>query len=203
MKQKTIVFFGRSGSGKGTQAQLLTDYIRNNDPEKREVLYIETGERFREFVSSSETLTAKLTGEVMDMGGLMPEFIPIWIWTDYLVQNYTGTEHLVLDGLSRRADEAPIFDSALRFYRRENSQVIFLNTSREWSIERLLARGRADDTEEDIHRRLDWFEENTMPALNYFKSHVGYDFIEIDGEQSIEKVHADIISKVFRSTDEE
>lgn len=198
MKQKTIIFFGRSGSGKGTQAHLLEDYIKKNDPENRDVLYIETGKRFREFIKEkTSNYTAKMTSDIMNAGGLMPEFMPIWIWTSYLVENYTGEEHMILDGLSRRADEAPILDSALRFYRREQPQVIFLSSSREWSKDRLLGRARRDDTEDDIQRRLDWFEENTMPALNYFKGHVGYEFIEIEGEQSIEKVHADILSKIF------
>jgi len=197
MKHKTIILFGCSGSGKGTQADLLADYIKKNDSEGREVLYIETGERFRSFIKEKGNHTAQMTADVINKGGLMPEFMPIWVWTSYLIDNYTGSEHMILDGLSRRVDEAPILDSALRFYRRDDPQVIFLNTSRDWSTERLLSRQRKDDTEEDIRRRLDWFEENTMPALNYFKSHVGYEFIEIEGEQSIEKVHADIISRIF------
>ena len=197
MKQKTIIFFGRSGSGKGTQARLLEEYMKKNDPEHRGGLYIETGERFRDFIKDKDNYTAKATADVMEAGGLMPEFMPIWVWTSYLIDNYTGDEHMILDGLSRRSDEAPILDSALRFYKREQPQIIFINTSREWSKERLLDRKRKDDNEDDIERRLDWFEENTVLALNYFKRHVGYEFIEIEGEQSIEKVHADIIRSIF------
>jgi len=202
MQQKTIIFFGRSGAGKGTQADLLRDYMQNNDPEKRNTLYIETGERFRDFIKDEGNFTSKMTKSVIESGGLMPEFMPIWVWTSYFIDNYTGTEHLILDGLSRRYDEAPVLDSALRFYRRERPQVVFINTSRQWSVDRLMSRGRKDDNEDDIQRRLDWFEENTTPALNYFKSHIGYEFIEIDGEQTIEKVHADILSKVFGGRDE-
>ena len=201
MKQQTIIFFGRSGAGKGTQARLLEKYIQENDEDKKSVLYIETGERFREFIKNKDSYTSKLTAEVMDTGGLMPEFMPIWIWTSYLINNYTGNEHMILDGLSRRYDEAPILDSAFRFYRRENRKVVFINTSRAWSVKRLMKRGRKDDTEIEIQKRLDWFDENTMPAINYFKGHVNYEFFEIDGEQSVEKVYADLLSKLFPSND--
>lgn len=197
MKSKTIIFFGRSGAGKGTQAKLLEEYIQNNDLEKKRVLYIETGERFRDFIKNQDNYTSNLTANVVNTGGLMPEFMPIWVWTSYLIDNYTGSEHMILDGLSRRYDEAPILDSALRFYRRENKKIVFINTSRDWSIEKLTARGRKDDNEADIQKRLDWFDENTMPAINYFKGHVNYEFFEIKGEQPIEKVHADILSKIF------
>ena len=54
--------------------------------------------------------------------------MPIWVWTSYLIDNYTGSEHMILDGLSRRYDEAPILDSALRFYRRENKKIVFINS---------------------------------------------------------------------------
>jgi len=197
MKSQTIIFFGRSGAGKGTQARLLREYIEKTDTDSKPVLYIETGERFRDFIKNDTNYTAGLTADVMNKGGLMPEFMPIWVWTSYLIEHYTGSEHMILDGLSRRHDEAPILDSALRFYRRENRKVVFVNTSRDWSVQRLMGRGREDDTEADIQKRLDWFDENTMPAINYFKGHVNYDFFEVDGEQPIEKVHADLLSRLF------
>ncbi len=134
-----------------------------------------------------------LTRDVMENGGLMPEFLPIWIWTDFLVKNFTGEEHLVLDGLSRRIDEAPILENALRFYRREHTFAVYLNVSREKAFAMLKGRGREDDTDEYINNRLDWFENTVMPVVNHFKSRDGFQLLDVNGEQSIEKVHEDIL----------
>ncbi len=195
MTPQTFIFFGPSGSGKGTQARLLQEEIMKKDPSGR-VIYVETGERFREFVKNSNTLTANLTKNVIESGGLMPEFMPIWIWAGFLVENLTGNEHLILDGLSRRLPEASILDSAIKFYNRENPKVISIEVSDEETKRRLLSRGRVDDDEEGIRKRIDWYKNNVVPAINYFKENKDYDFISINGEQSIEDVHKEIMEKL-------
>ncbi len=195
MKPQAFIFFGRSGSGKGTQAKLLIKYLEDSTEHK--VLYIETGERFREF-KVGESLSSKLTKEIMEHGGLMPEFLPVWIWSDFLIKNFTGDEHLVLDGLSRRVDEAPVLASALEFYKFDRPVVIHMNVSRERAFEMLKGRGRKDDTDEYINRRLDWFETNVVPSIEYFKDHPGYVFLDINGGGSIEEVHKDLIEKISR-----
>ncbi|HEC30731.1 MAG TPA: hypothetical protein ENI66_01815 [Candidatus Yonathbacteria bacterium] len=192
---QAFIFFGRSGSGKGTQAKLLIKYLEENT--QRKVLYIETGERFREF-KVGESFSSKLTKEVMEHGGLMPEFLPVWIWSDFLIKNFTGDEHLVLDGLSRRVDEAPVLASALEFYKFNNPVVIHMNVSRERAFEMLKGRGRKDDTDEYINKRLDWFETKVMPSIEYFKDHSGYVFLDINGGGSIEEVHKELIEKISK-----
>jgi adenylate kinase family enzyme len=83
----------------------------------------------------------------------------------------------------------------MKFYKREKPTVIYINVSRKWSEERLLSRGRSDDRSlSGITKRLNWFEEDTLPAIEYFRTNLLYRFIEVDGEQSIEKVYADIIA---------
>ena len=194
MRAQTLILFGRSGSGKGTQAGLLLDYMNQNNPE-RKTLYIETGQKFREFIAK-ENHTANLTKEVMNAGGLMPEFMPIWIWTNFLIENFTGDEHLVLDGLSRRPHEAPILDSALKFYKREYPTIIALNVGREWATERLLGRGREDDKPEDIKKRVEWYDTNVIPAIEYFRNNGRFTVLDINGERSKEEVHKEIIEKI-------
>lgn len=188
---QTVIFFGASGSGKGTQSELLKKYFEESDS-SRKVLYLETGDRFREFVSHNDSYSAKRTQELMNKGELLPEFLPIWAWSSFLIDQFTGEEHLIFDGLARRQYEAPILRSALQFYRRDNVHVIYLKTTREVVEGRLLERARADDTPEDIKERLDWFYENTYPAIEYFKEETGYHFIEVDGEKSIEDIHKDV-----------
>lgn len=190
----TFIFFGQSGSGKGTQARLLLEYLKKNS--SRDALYVETGAKMRELAERG-TYTSKLVRQVMGNGGLMPEFIPVWLWTGFFIENYSGEEHLVLDGLSRRLHEAPILDSALDFYDIKMPIVLFLNMSRKRAFQLMKGRGRADDTDEYINNRLDWFEENVVPAINYFRDNPRYAFFEINGEQGIEEVHSEIIEKVF------
>jgi adenylate kinase len=191
MTPQTILFYGRSGSGKGTQAKLLRKYLESLQP-PRKVLYVQTGQCLRE-LASSDTYTGRLVKDVLDTGSLMPEFLPVWIWTEFLAKNFTGTEHLLFDGLARRFPEAVILDGALTFYGRTELNVVLINVSREWSFERLRERARHDDTDEDIKKRLDWFEVDVVPAINFFKNNSRYNFIEVNGEQTIENVHKDIV----------
>ncbi len=196
MDLKTIIFFGRSGSGKGTQAKFVIDKLKADDG-KRATFYIETGERLRQFAREASP-TAKLVAKIMDKGGLLPEFVPIWIWTDHLIKNVSGNEHLVLDGLARRIEEAPVLDSALRFYSRPRPTVVHINVGADWATEKLLARKRLDDNVLDIKQRMDWYDTNVLPTLEYFKSRPDfYNYLDINGEQEIEKVWSDISAKMF------
>lgn len=194
MQPKTIIFFGPSGSGKGTQARLLIEELRKRDQDKK-VLYLETGEKLREFAEEA-SLTSHLTKEVLSKGELLPEFLPIWIWAEYLIRHISGAEHLFIDGSPRKLEEAHILDSAIKFYKRESPAIISIEVSDEWARARLMERGRSDDNEGEILKRLQWYDENVVPAINYFKNDPYYKFISINGERSIEDVHRDILSKV-------
>ena len=194
MTPKTFIFFGPSGSGKGTQARILIDHLQSVDPE-RKTLYIETGRRFREFMTEA-SFTAAKTKELIDSGALLPEFLPIWLWSEYFVRHVSGDEHMILDGLSRRAHEAPILSSAMKFYNREKPFVISIEVSREWAREKLLARERGDDKLEQIEKRLDWFEKNVLSAIEYFRNNEFYNFISVNGEQSVVEVNKEIMSKI-------
>ncbi len=192
-KPHTFLFFGRSGSGKGTQAEMLIEYLKQND--KREVLYIETGQRFRKFLEE-KNYTSKLVSKTFEEGGLLPAFLPVWIWTDAFVKCFSGEEHLVLDGLSRREMEAPILDSALSFYGITEPYVVYIETSRKWCMERLKERGRKDDHEKEIEKRMDWYEKNVIPAIQYFDENSRYRFIKVNGERTIDEIHEDIIREL-------
>lgn len=189
MSPQTYIFYGRSGSGKGTQAKLLGDLLSKKN---RPWLYLETGERFRHFMHNG-TFVGTLTKEAIGQGGLLPPFLPIWVWTEAFVNEFHGNEDLILDGLCRRASEAPILDSAMKFFKREKPYVILINASKEWSRGRLKSRGREDDGRLDVEQRLSWFDTDVVPALAFFQNNPDYHFVSINGEQSSEKVHADIL----------
>jgi adenylate kinase family enzyme len=192
MNSKAFVFFGRSGCGKGTQAKLLMEFLKSKN---REVIYTETGSKFREFIKS-ENYSGKLAGDILREGALIPVFLPIWIWTDILIKNFSGTQDLVLDGVCRRFEESVALDSAFDFYKIEKPNIILMNVSEKWSFARMTERQRADDTPEKIQNRLDWYKKDVVPSFEYFKNKDRFNFVEINGEQSVEDVHKEIINKL-------
>jgi len=193
---QTFIFFGRSGSGKGTQVEYLMKYLESNDSKKAKIIYIETGNLVREF-AKNDSYSAKLSKEIIESGGLLPEFIPIWAWAEVMIKNITGPEHLIIEGASRRISEAKVLKDALEFYKRDNIKVVYINVSRDWAVERLLARKRKDDSLSGITQRQDWFDQNVIPAIEFFKRTDGINFIDVKGEQSREKVHADLVKAAF------
>ena len=190
----TLILYGCSGSGKGTQADLLIKYLKKEDP-KRKTLYIQTGQRFRDF-AKLDYYTSKRAEKIINTGQLMPAFLPIWIWTDFLIKNLEEDEHIIFDGLVRRANEAPIFDGAMKFYNREKPRIIFLNVGEEWATKRLTERGREDDKIEEIRKRINWYHTDVVPTLNFFRNNSDYNFLDIKGEQTIEEVHKEILDKL-------
>lgn len=188
-RPQTFLLFGRSGSGKGTQAELLIEHLKNND---RRVLYIETGREFRSFIDEANYTSSRVQ-TALDQGELLPVWLPVWLWSEKLVRNFDGSQDLVLDGLARRMTEAPVVDSALKFYERGECTVIHINVSREEAKNRLMSRGRPDDKQEaKIQRRLDWYDRDVLDVMDYFKDKKGYTFVDVNGEQSVEEVFADI-----------
>ncbi|MEK7505426.1 MAG: nucleoside monophosphate kinase [Patescibacteria group bacterium] len=192
MSPKTFVFIGRSGCGKGTQVKLLSEVLQTSGT--LPIYYIESGATFREFIAK-EGYTNKMAREVQEGGWLQPEFLSIWVWTNLLIKEYQDPmRHLIFDGTVRKEHEGPVFDAAMDFYGRKERYVIHIDVSEEWSRARMLERKRPDDTEEYINRRLAWFKTDVVPVLKYFSGSPKYKFIEVNGGQSVEKVHADIIS---------
>src|SRR3990167_4911381 len=194
IRPQNFIFMGRSGCGKGTQADLLKKYLKEKDP-NAEIFYIETGANFREFVKGQK-YSNQLANKIYKNGERQPDFLAIWMWAHIILNDFKGTEHLFFDGITRSLPEAIAFTTALEFYERK-ATVIFINVSREWSEARLLARGRADDkSEAEVIKRLNWFDRDSIPALGYFKVNDRYNVLQMDGEKTIEEVHYDIVQKL-------
>ena len=194
MLPKAFIFYGLSGSGKGTQAEMLESYLKQNDT-AHGVAYLSTGKGLRDF-SEKDSHTSALVKDVLGSGGLLPSFLPIWVWTNLLIEYADGKTHIILDGAARREQEAPVLENALSFYNFENIYVILLSISRDEATKRLLKRGRSDDSDEEIKNRLDWYETEVEPAVAFFKKSPGVRFLDIDGEQSVEEIHQDIVKKI-------
>jgi adenylate kinase len=190
----TLIFIGRSGCGKGTQAALLRDYIREHDSLKRHILYIETGEKFRQFIRG-KSYTEGLSKVVYDSDARQPGFLACFMWGTMLVEELEDNMHLVFDGAPRSLPEAELMTTALEFYNRTKPTVVHLNVNRTWSEKHLLARGRQDDTSiVKITKRLDWFDHDVLPAIEYYRTDPRYKLIEVNGEQPIEAVFKELIT---------
>lgn len=191
-KPLTVLFYGPSGSGKGTQAKLLKEYLENNDS-TRQTEYVETGALVRQF-ATSDGYTQKLTANAIGSGELLPSFLPIYLWTKLLIEQLDGGEHLILDGLARREKEVFILEGALKFYERSDYHIVSFELSENSARERLAGRGRSDDMdEESINKRLSWYRDDVLPAIGKFKE-LGGNIHRIDAEPSIEEIHKTIIS---------
>ncbi len=191
----TYIFIGRSGCGKGTQVEKLAEHLTEKGVISGEHswLRIETGAHFRSIVETSGH-TAKMLKTAMERGERLPDNFAIWAWTGFLFDKFTSQEHIFCDGCPRSLLEAQALDMLFKFYEREKPIVVYLDVSREESKKRMLERGRQDDDPEDIERRLDWFDRDVLPAVEYYRNNPKYKFVEVDGEQSREKIHEDLVA---------
>jgi adenylate kinase len=192
---KAFIFIGRSGCGKGTQADLLLSHLCKIGDKTCKTLHIESGALLRNFVKG-DNFTQTRIKTVLSGGVLVPESIIVALWTDYLIANFTGTENLIFDGTPRKLHEAQLLDNALQFYGIEKPFVLYVNVSREWSEKRLIGRARKDDNPEAIAKRLTWFETEVIKTIDFYKNSDYYNFIEINGEQPIDDVQNEILAKL-------
>lgn len=196
MNKLTAIFLGPQGSGKGTQIQLLKDYVLAKDP-ARNIVHFEMGKQLRE-LATKDDYTGRLTNEILHQGGLIPYAISASLFAQYLMDHmHTGEEDLIIDGFPRTATQVPMLDSALvEFYKRDMPTVVCINISDDEAVARLLKRGRHDDTEESIRKRLAWSRKDTMPNIEWFRANPLYRVVDIDGERTVEAIHADILAKL-------
>jgi adenylate kinase len=186
----TVVFFGPSGSGKGTQAALLEEFLaRHSD---NGVLRLEMGERLRECASGSDE-ASKRVNKIMSEGGLLPSFIPSHIMTTFFLKEFTGEEHLIFDGVARRIEQAKILDDALSFYDRSDYHIISLELSEREAHTRMQERHRDDDAEAQIRHRFEWYKAEVLPALEELKKR-NRTMHTIDGQPSVEEIHKNILT---------
>jgi len=189
MNPLTVLFFGPQGAGKGTQVKLLIEDLKKRSD--RGIIHIDMGQLLRNMVAAGG-YSAALTKNVIEVGKRMPDFMPIYLTTDELVKNFTGEEHIIADGLARGPDQTRGWDDAMVFYGRPDYHIISLELSEEESIKRLLKRGRNDDTEEAIKKRLGWHKAEVEPQLEFLQSR-GRIIHRIDGGKDVETVQKNIL----------
>ncbi len=152
-----LVIFGRQGAGKGTQCVRLV--------EKYGIAHISTGDMLRSAVAAGTEMGLKAKA-VMDAGDLVGDDIINGIVRERLAEDDAATAGFVLDGYPRTVGQAEALVQILG--QRQLHAVVDLDVPIEEVTMRMKARGRDDDTEEGIARRLALYEQETRPVLNWF-----------------------------------
>lgn len=169
-----ILIFGMQGAGKGTQGAILA--------EKYNLTIFETGGELRKIREEDSDL-GRTVKDIMDRGDLVTNDIVMDIIANFLEHN--SGKRILFDGIPRSLEQKKTFDALLRKYGR-NLQGIFLTLPEEEAIERMMERGRKDDTPEVIRRRLDNYNAETLPAIQeYMNDGI---ITEIDGMGDIEEI---------------
>jgi len=154
-----IVLLGAPGSGKGTQSQkLVAEYG---------VPQIATGDLLRSAVADKTELGLKAK-QAMDAGELVSDELVVGMIRERL--NQPDAENgFILDGFPRSKSQAAELDKLLTELDRPLQRVVHLQVDKEEIVQRLMSRGRADDNEDTIRNRMDVFQEQTQPLVNYYE----------------------------------
>lgn len=192
MDIQTVIFIGPQGSGKGTQIEKLKAVLEAHD--RRRVVDIQTGRRFRALAATQETFAEDKIAATLGTGILQPDFITTVLWGRAMLDQLDDKSHLLIDGFPRTVGQIPDLEDAFNFFGRENITVINLETPEDIVRARMEGRARADDTTDSIDERLRWYREETSGVIEYYKHRSGATVITIDGTDTIDGVHAQIVT---------
>ncbi|TAG96497.1 MAG: adenylate kinase [Oscillatoriales cyanobacterium] len=181
-----LIFMGPPGAGKGTQAQLLATLWK--------IPHISTGDILRACVVAKTTLGQKAQA-YMDAGDLVPDQLLMDIVQERMNQP-DASAGWILDGFPRTVPQAAFFDTLLcdvgggKSGKDCDLRAVNLDVPDNILVTRLLSRGRQDDNEETIRRRLQVYREQTEPLIEFYRDR--QQLVAVDGDQSMEEVTAQL-----------
>jgi adenylate kinase len=178
-----IVLLGRQGAGKGTQADLLTQRYGIN--------HLSTGQLFRDSADAGvpDGLEAR---KFMDRGELVPDDIVVAVVEERFSNPAEIERGFVLDGFPRTHPQAEDLERILA--PAQLDIVIDLDVPNDVVVARMLERGREDDTEDSIMRRLELYEQETAPLVDFYQRR-GL-LTVVDGTGSVEKINERIVAAI-------
>ena len=177
-----LLFIGPPGAGKGTQAARVADRLG--------IPHISTGDMFRHHVSTGTEL-GKLVDSIMKAGEYVPDEITVEMLRERLAEP-DAAQGYILDGFPRTAGQVAALDGLLGEDGLDS--VVVFDVDEDALVERLLARGRADDTEETIRNRFKVYQEQTAPLLELYGER-GL-IVDIDGNGDVDEITQRVLSAV-------
>jgi adenylate kinase len=174
-----IIFIGVAGAGKSVQGKMLADHYG--------MPWISTGELLRMFIAG-ERRQRMLKGELLTDEELYEVIQPVL----KVVCRYGD---IVLDGFPRTVPQANWLLEYAQKIKRPIKCIVHLDAPEEVVRERLLSRGRPDDTEEGISARFHEYRKNTLPIIRHYKE-IGVPVVNVSGIGEEKNISADIIEKL-------
>ena len=171
-----LIFLGPPGAGKGTQAKILA--------QQGPIPHISTGELLREAIAAQTPLGREAQAHV-DAGVLVPDSLIMDMMRERLSQSDTKLGW-ILDGFPRTVSQARGLDQLLSILAQPHPQVVYFYVEPNLLVQRLLGRGRQDDNEETIRRRLQVYEAQTIPLIDFYQRRKC--LVSINANQSVAEV---------------
>ncbi len=178
---KNFVLFGKPGSGKGTQAEHISD--------KYQLYHISTGDLFRKNISQNTKL-GLLAKSFMDKGVLVPDEVTIQMLENEIKEN-PESKGFLFDGFPRTIAQAESLDKFLYSIDMQINATIALEVDEKELISRIIDRGktsnRSDDQDiEKIQNRFDEYNKKTSTLIKYYKDQEK--FFEVNGHGSVDEI---------------
>ena len=183
-----LVLLGAPGSGKGTQATRLKEYLQ--------VPHISTGDLLRAEVAAGSALGLQAK-EVMARGELVSDDILLGMLRERFSREDTRPG-FILDGYPRNLAQAAALDELLGSLGQKFDAAVQLTVDNEQIIERLAGRakaeGRADDNPESVRKRLEVYDAQTAPVIEFYRQHG--QLTVVDGVGSLDEVFNRIVEAI-------
>jgi adenylate kinase len=171
-----VVLLGPPGAGKGTQAEKLA--------EKLEIPHLSTGELFRHNISNGTKLGLEAK-RYLDAGDLVPSELTNELVDDRL-SDPDASGGFILDGYPRSVGQAQALHDMLERRGTKLDAVLEFRVAEDELLQRLKARGRADDTDEVILNRMKVYRDETAPLIEYYNAELK----TVDAVGSVDEVFA-------------
>ncbi len=179
-----VVIFGPPGSGKGTQSE--------NIIKKYNLAHISTGDLLRAEISG-HTQLGTIAKSFIDKGELVPDETIIGM-IDNKIESLVGSKGVIFDGFPRTVEQAKALEELLAEYKTKVKVMINLEVPKDELVTRLLERGkvsgRSDDNLETIEKRINVYESQTKPVIDFYKKKRVYKSIK--GVGSIDEIFGSI-----------